>query len=98
MAESADELSPMHAVSDRELVQAAMANDGFGQGAILESYVRLRKSMREAQQAIERGSESVDRLTRRLIRLTWWLIALTAALAVLATPSAVETVRRLGWF
>jgi len=95
MAESSDDLSPMHAISDRELVQAAMANDGFGQGAVLESSLRLRRGMREAKEAIERGSESVDRLTRRLIRLTWWLIALTTVLALLAI---VETAKRLGWF
>ncbi len=97
MAESADELSPMHAVSDRELMQGAMANDGFGQGAVLESSLRLRRAIREAKEAIERGSNSVDRLTLRLIRLTWWLIALAAILALLAIPPALETVKQLGW-
>jgi hypothetical protein len=98
MAESIDESSPLQAVADHKLIQGAMAHDGFGQGAVVESNLRLRGAIREAKEAIERGSESVDRLTRRLIRLTWGLIVLTSILALLAIPPALETVKKLGWF
>jgi predicted naringenin-chalcone synthase len=80
MAQEEENRSRMATASDSDLVLSALASDGPGNGAVVESNRRLREAVVDAKDAILSGSRSIDSLTRRLIVLTWGLLGLTLVL------------------